>query len=223
MKRRLVLGLIAAACLLVASSVFAQGGYKVEPIGAATSPDLPKTVGDALAPQGARVVNDQGDVVGEVWLRKAMPLKPVASESTEILYGALGDGAVVGVLHYPGPATDFRGQPLKPGFYVLRHALIPQDGAHMGVYPYRDALLLSPAAADTEIDQDLKFPELVKLGRLASGTAHPAFLVMAPVSGDTFPAILKDDQGHWNLQLKVQGESGDLPIAITVVGKWEGA
>jgi hypothetical protein len=42
------------------------------------------------------------------------------------------------------------------------------------------------------------------------------------VSGSTFPSVVKDDQGHWNLQLKARGQSGDIPIAITVVGKWEG-
>jgi len=223
MKRRCTLGLTAAVSLLVASSVFAQGGYKVETIAAPTSPDLPKAAADALAPQGVRVTSGQGGVVAEVWLRKTMPLKPAAGESSDILYGALGEGAVVGVLHYPGPAADFRGQPLKPGYYVLRHALTPQDGAHMGAYPYRDALMLSPTGADTEINQDLKFPDLVKLGRLTSGTAHPAFLVMAPVSGETFPSVVKDDQGHWNLQLQVEGASGKLPVAITLVGKWEGA
>jgi hypothetical protein len=40
------------------------------------------------------------------------------------------------------------------------------------------------------------------------------------VNGDTFPSVVKDDQGHWNLQVKVHGSGGDLPIAFTVVGKW---
>jgi hypothetical protein len=92
----------------------------------------------------------------------------------------------------------------------------------MGVNPTRDALILSPVAVDKDFGTSLKFDDLVKLGRQASGTPHPGFLLGAPVNGDSFPAVVKDDQGHWNLQVKVHGSSGDLPFAFTVVGKWEG-
>lgn len=223
MKRLSVFGLTLAGCLLLMANAFGQEGYKVEATGALVSPDVPKALLEALEAQGTRLVGDQGTVC-EIWLRKAMPLKQAAGGGGDVLYGALGEGAVLGILHFPNAGADFRGQPLKPGFYVLRYALIPQDGNHMGVYPYRDALLLSPVAADAEIDKDLKFDDLVKLSRLASGTPHPAFLVMSPVGeGQAFPSVVKDDQGHWNLQLKVRGQSGEIPIAITLVGKWEGA
>ena len=223
MRLRSVFGLTLAASLLLAGSASGQSGYRVEAIAAPTSADLPTALLDSLQAQGARLVGDQGPVC-EVWLRKAIPLKQVAGGATDVLYGALGNGAVLGVLHFPSAAADYRGQPLKPGYYVMRYALIPQDGAHMGVYPYRDAVLLSPAAADTGIEKDLKFAEMIKLSSLTSGTPHPAFLVMSPVSdGQPFPSVVKDDQGHWNLQLKVQGESGELAIGITMVGKWEGA
>jgi hypothetical protein len=42
------------------------------------------------------------------------------------------------------------------------------------------------------------------------------------VNGDSFPAVVKDDQGHMNLQVKVHGAGGDLPLAFTVVGKFQG-
>jgi hypothetical protein len=92
----------------------------------------------------------------------------------------------------------------------------------MGVNPTRDAFVLCPAATDTDIGTPLKFDDLVKLSRQAAGTPHPAFLVGAPVDGNTFPSVSKDDQDHWNLQVKLHGSSGDVPIAIAVVGKWQG-
>jgi hypothetical protein len=212
-----------ATAMLLAASAFAQGGYKVETVPAPTAPDVPKALLDVLEAQGARVTGDQG-MLCEVWLRKGMDLGPPAGGLGDILYGQLGTGNVVGLLHLPNQFADFRGQTIKPGYYVLRHALIPQDGAHMGVYATRDALLLSPVAADTQIDQTLAFADMVKLSRQASGTPHPGFLVMSAVSdGTTFPSIVKDDMGHWDLQMKVQGKNGELPIGITVVGKWEGA
>jgi hypothetical protein len=212
-----------ATAILLAASAFAQGDYKVETVPAPTAADVPKALFDVLEAQGARVTGDQG-VVCEVWLRKGMELGPPAGGLGDILYGQLGTGNVVGLLHLPNQFADFRGQTIKPGYYVLRHALIPQDGAHMGAYATRDALVMSPAAVDTQIDQTLSFTDMVKLSRQASGTPHPGFLVMAAVSdGATFPSVVKDDMEHWNLQMKVQGKNGELPIAICVVGKWEGA
>jgi hypothetical protein len=212
-----------ATAMLLAASAFAQGNYKVETIAPPAATDVPKALLDVLDAQGARVTGDQG-VVCEVWLRKGVELGPPAGGLGDILYGQLGTGNVVGLLHFPQQSADFRGQIIKPGYYILRHTLIPQDGAHMGVYATRDALLLSPVATDTEIDQTLSFTDMVKLGRQASGTPHPGFLVMAAVSdGATFPSVVKDDMEHWNLQMTLQGKNGELPIAICVVGKWEGA
>jgi hypothetical protein len=212
-----------AIALLLAASAFAQGDYKVETVPAPTAADVPKALLGVLESQGAQVTGSQG-VVCEVWLRKGMELGPPAGGLGDILYGQLGTGNVVGLLHFPQQSADFRGQTIKPGYYVLRHALIPQDGAHMGAYSTRDALVMSPAAADTQIDQTLSFTDMVKLSRKASGTPHPGFLVMAAVSdGATFPSVVKDDMEHVNLQMKVQGKNGELPIAICVVGKWEGA
>jgi hypothetical protein len=104
----------------------------------------------------------------------------------------------------------------------LRYGLIPQDGNHMGVNPYRDAFVMAPVAADPGPGKTLSFEDLVKLSTQASGTPHPGFLVGAPVNGATFPSVAKDDSGNWNVQIKGHAASGDLPLAFTVVGHWQG-
>ena len=212
--------LILASLLVLTGTVFGQT-YKVENAGAPPVADLPKPLQDALESQGTRVLNDQGGTLLEVWLRKSVPTSSSAGGSSDLLYGPLDEGVFLGVLRFPNQGADFRGQSIKPGLYTLRYALIPQDGNHMGVSPTRDALILCPVAADTDFGTALRFDDLVKLGRESSGTPHPGFLVGAPVNGDGFPAVVKDDQGHWNLQMKAHGSSGDLPIAFTVVGKWQ--
>jgi hypothetical protein len=209
-----------AAQLFAVAFAFGQN-YKTESA-AAPPAEITKEIQDMLDPQGTRVENEQGNTLCEVWLRKTVPTNPNPSASSDLLYGALSEGTFLGALRFPDAATDYRGQAIKAGVYTLRYALIPQDGNHMGVNPYRDALVLVPMAADTSLEKALDFDGLVKLGRLASGTPHPGFLVGAQTSGDMFPAVVKDDQGHWNLQLKAHGQSGDFPIAFTVVGKWEG-
>lgn len=222
MKIKSAARLVLAASLFFAVSAFAQGDYKVEAAEAPSSSDVPQALLDSLNPQGARVVGSDGPVC-EVWLRKSIPTAESAGGALGVLYGQLRAGTLVGVLHFPAQGADFRGQPIKAGYYTLRFALIPQDGAHMGVYQSRDSLVISPVSADTDLEKDLSFDEMVKLSRMVSGTPHPGFLVMGEVQdGEDFPSVVEDYSGFTNLQMKAQGTNGDLPIAITVVGEWEG-
>jgi hypothetical protein len=221
MKLHRVLGLVVATLFLAVLSANGQGSYKAEAIGAAPA-DVPASIQSVLDSQGARVTSDQGTPLCEVWLRKTLPASDNPNTASDVLYGALPAGAFLGVLHFPNAATDFRSQAIKAGFYAMRYGLIPQDGNHMGVNPYRDAILLSPLSVDQDPDKILSFDDVVKLSKQSSGTPHPGFLVGAQASGDSFPSVAKDDQGRWNLQIKGHLKGGDLPLAITVVGKWEG-
>jgi hypothetical protein len=220
MKIHRVLGLVLAVLFGVLASAFAQGTYKAEAIGAAPA-DVPASLQSTLDTAGVRVSSDQGALC-EVWLRKTLPTSGTPNTSSDVLFGALPEGAFLGVLHFPKDTTDFRSQTIKAGYYTLRYALIPQDGNHMGVNPSRDAFVLGPVSADTDPDKVLSFDDIVKLSRQASGTPHPGFLVGAAASGDTFPSVAKDDSGNWNLQLKGHKSGGDLPLAFTVVGHWQG-
>lgn len=222
MKRLLLSGLILAAQLLFSVDAPAQETCKAEALDALPASDLPKPLADMLQPQGSRLV-DGGATIAEVWLRKDIPTQGGGAGSADVLYGSLAVGTFVGAIHFPQQAADYRGQTIKPGFYALRYALIPQDGNHMGVNPSRDALLLTLPAADTELAKALSIEEMIKLSRQASGTPHPGLLLLAPAGGgESLPAASKDDMGHWNLVLKGHRSSGDFPIAITLVGKWEG-
>ena len=222
MKLHRVVGLALAIQLCAVLSAFGQGNYKAEAIGAAPA-DVPASLSRALStPRGFASPAIKGQRSVKYGCARLSP--PIANPNTssDVLFGALAEGAFVGVVHFPNPTTDFRSQTIKPGYYTLRYALIPQDGNHMGVNPYRDAFHLGPVSADTDPDKTLTFDELVKIGRLASGTPHPAFLVGAQVTGTTFPSVVKDDSGHWNLQVMGHASSGNLPLAITVVGHFEG-
>ena len=206
---------MAAFLLFVSTVAWGQGAYKTEPVGPLNSPDVPKALEEKLQAQGTRLVSDKGAAVSEVWLVKSAALGP-SSAGSDAVYPTLSVGILIGVLHFPTPGSDFRGQPIKPGYYTLRYAKMPQDGNHMGANPYPDFAALSLAAADTEIDKGLKFEDLVKLSKQVSGTGHPAVMSLVPVSqGASFPSVVQDDQGRWVLQTKL----GDLPIALVLVGQ----
>jgi hypothetical protein len=204
---------------LVAAIARPQGGYKIQPAGLPS--DLPAALGAALLPQGNQVTDASGAVFCEVWLGKAVPAKSGASSSADVMYGNLDVGTLVGAIHFPKAGADFRGQAIKPGYYTLRYALLPQDGNHMGVNPTRDFLLMSPAALDTNLNQLVALNDLMNLSRKASGSNHPAVLTMSATSGDAKTASLtQDDQGHSVLQANAKTAGGqDLPLAFVVVGQ----
>lgn len=218
-ERALAVLLLLAAQLALATVAWAQGSYKAEPVGALTAADVPKALEDALAPQGARLVNDKGAPVGELWTLKSVALG-AASANSDAVYSTLSVGTLVGVLHFPAQASDFRGQTIKAGYYTLRYAKMPQDGNHMGANPYPDFLLLCPAASDTQVGQALKLDDLLNLSRKASGTAHPAVMSLIPVGqGAKFPSAAMDDKGNAALQVKLSGGGQEVPLALVLVGQ----
>lgn len=221
MKQYRIFRLLLAIQFCAVLCAFGQGSYKAEAMGAAPA-DVPAPIQSALDSAGVRVTSDQGATLCEIWLRKTLPSSSNPNSSSDVLFGALPVGAFLGVIHFPAATTDFRSQNIKAGFYTLRYGLIPQDGNHMGVNPYRDAFVLAPIAADPGPDKTISFEDLVKLSAQASGTPHPGFLVGAQVTGSSFPSVAKDDSGNWNVQIKGHAASGDLPLAITVVGHWQG-
>ncbi|MEW5978258.1 MAG: hypothetical protein AB1898_20880 [Acidobacteriota bacterium] len=210
----------AALALLLASPLLANSGeYKLEKISTA-----PEGVNDALKAglqaEGARVLDGAGNVWCEVWIRKE--IAPGSSGSLDALYSQLHIGSMLGILRFPDTGSDFRGQAIKPNTFTMRYALLPQDGAHMGMAPIVDFLVLIPTADDTlDADAEVPYLDLMKMSRKASGTNHPAILNFGvPPEKFSGMSLAKDDAGHWVLHAKAGLKGGgELPLSMVVVGK----
>ena len=94
---------------------------------------------------------------------------------------------------------------------------------------YRDFLLLLPIDQDADPTVPLKFEDVIKLSRKASGTGHPGILSLDPTdeAPSTLPGAMKDYSDNWAIVAKTQvkaegGEAKELPMAIVLVGKYEG-
>jgi hypothetical protein len=124
---------------------------------------------------------------------------------------------LIGILRFPSQGADRRGQVIKPGVYTMRYSDYPVDGAHQGVAPQRDFALLTPLAADADPNATPAFEPLVKMSGGASGTPHPAVFSLETPADPKFPALTKEGDHDWVLNVKV----GDLPLAIIVAGKVE--
>ena len=205
-------------CLCVCSLAALGQSGKIEPLGELSDAAVPDAVKKVLDKKGARVILDDGTNLCDIWLRAQ--LAPQAKNSApDALYAQVSESAMFGVISFPKASTDFRGQPIKPGFYTLRYELSPDDGNHLGVSQYRDFLLLVPAGSDPDPDKVLSFDELVGASRTVTGTKHPSPLSLVDAGSHSGPSIAKNADGYWVFSATVKLASGtDLPFGLIVKG-----
>jgi hypothetical protein len=206
-----------AVVVVLCAVCFAQGD-RAESIGSVSDNAVGEAVRQSLDSKGYRLVLADGTQVGEVWLRRELPEAP-KKESAGILYSQLSESELVGVIHFPEAATDFRGQAVAAGFYTLRYGLMPSDGNHLGAAPSRDFLLLIPSASDPDPSSKFDFQKLMSLSRQASASKHPAILSMVlPGEGKT-AALSQDEEDHtvFSGSIKMSGGT-EMPIAFVVKG-----
>ena len=196
----------------------AQNG-KVESIGPLTDTAVSESVRQSLEAKGYRLTLDEPKSACELWIRKSISAQPKKNvEGVE--YPELAESTLVGVIHFPQAAADFRGHQVPSGFYTLRYELMPDDGNHLGVAPNRDFLLLIPAQSDSDPNASFKFQDLVTMSARTGGTKHPGPLSLAPAPGKAATAtVTRDDQDHWIFSATLKQASGtDLPFALIVKG-----
>lgn len=219
--------ILLAALALLPTAVLGQESYKIEALKEAPPTSLPGAIKDALAPQGYRVLDDQGKSYAEFWVRKATPAKgkPSGPEGA-VLFPVLAEGELLGALRFPGEGHDYRDQAIAQGVYTIRYGLQPVNGDHLGVSTYRDYALLVPAAKDKTLE-NLPRTRLEEQSAEAAGTNHPAVLMMlaAPEEGKSEPTMAHNEElNTWGavvpLNLAVQGESGavTLPVQLILIG-----
>ena len=176
-----------------------------------------------LAPEGVHA--ETGKASLDFWWVKELPLNGAGVPS----WSAVGEGTLVGALRVGAGYPDIRGKTLKPGVYTLRYGVQPSNGDHLGVSPFRDFLLLSPASVDTD-PAPKGHDGAIELSKEAIGGSHPAVLsIDPPVAGpkDTLLGTHTTDLGHQALIVEVAvsragGAAGTLRFGVVLVGRIEG-
>lgn len=178
---------------------------------------IPKDVAPAIAQliagdSGVRAEVDK--VTLDFWFVKTLPTKSGTWAGVE-------EGTLVGAVQISGAFRDIRGRSIKPGLFTLRYGIQPSDGDHLGVSPFREFLLLSPAATDK--DPAPKGHEaLVELSKGTIGGSHPAVWSIDPPSAGAAPLSLhKTELGHEAFVVEVPAASAPFRFGIVLVGKIE--
>jgi hypothetical protein len=217
--------------IAVALPVFAaDAAYAVKEAKSPLPEGLKEPIAKAMGDRSFQFVDAKGTLLCELWVRKEVPAKATAEQiKNGLTYRELQEGTVLGVVQFPKAITDYRKQSIKAGVYTLRLGFQPENGDHMGTAPFNEFCLLVPAADDKKVDPPTG-KELQELSTKASGTSHPAVLLLFPVplkdaGGDA--KVVDKGEGHWVLTLKLDLKVGDekpsLGFGLTLIGVSSGA
>lgn len=177
----------------------------VTPLSDKPAAELAAGIASELVP-AARVA--VGEATLDIWLAKAV-------QGGGADWSAVESGTLVGAMRVGGAFKDIRGKVVKPGVYTLRYGQQPQNGDHLGISQFREFLLLSPAAIDTD-PKVLGFDGVVAVSKEVIGTAHPASLSLDPpqdASGAPL-SVYKNELGHEGVVLQI----GALKFGLIVSG-----
>jgi hypothetical protein len=133
-------------------------------------------------------------------------------------WSSVAEGTLVGAMKVSAPYRDIRGRTMKAGTYLLRYALQPQNGDHLGVSPHREFLLATPAAEDTS-PAALGHDPAVDLAKKSINISHPAVLSLDPPVSPAAPlAVTQTDAGHTSVVFEVPTTQGALKFGLILVG-----
>jgi hypothetical protein len=212
--------------LLAVGAARAEDKYAIKQAKAEPPKELKDPIRKLLGDQAVQLIDNKakGAVVCEVWFRKELPANATDAQiKNGLTYrDNLTQTTVIGAIRFPEAVTDYRKQKIKAGIYTLRLAFQPMDGDHMGTAPNGEFCLLSPA----EDDKDAKTMEakaLHELSQKASGTSHPAVLLLYPHENPKDELKLVAKENDWVLTRKqavlVDGKKkANIGIALTLIG-----
>lgn len=168
-----------------------------------------------LDERGARVT--AGETTIDFWWVKSLPAEGGGSFS----WSSVAEGTFVGAVKVTGKHSDIRGRIIREGVYTLRIGMQPQNGDHLGVSPFREFLLISPAAHDTD-PKPAGHEGTIDLAKATIKSSHPAVWSLDPpvADGELF-SIKTNDSGHQAVIFEIAGKTQPVRFGLIVIGKIE--
>ena len=209
-RSRQTIGIFWNVCLLSAFVSTLGAQPRVSALAEKPPADLAPAIASLLQATGVKA--GVGDATLDIWW--------VQSIGSDGGWSGVESGTLVGAIRVTGAFKEIRGKAVAPGVYTLRYGQQPQNGDHLGISPYRDFLLLSPASVDKD-PKVLGFDGVVALSKQVIGTSHPASLSIDPPE-DAPGAVLstyKNDSGHDGIVFELPRKpAGTIKFGLIVSG-----
>ena len=189
-----------------------------DPVGTKHSDSVPAEIASGvsalLSQAGVRVSVNANTLT--FWWVKELGIKSAAAG-----WADLAEGSLVGAVKIEKDFRDIRGRVIKPGTYTLRYGIQPANGDHLGVSPFREFLLLSPAAADTD-PAPRGHKGTVEISKETIGGSHPAvWSIDPPVASEATLSVHTTELGHKAIVMEVPVQGGVMRFGLVLVGKIE--
>ena len=198
--------LLAVALLLLQSTADLSATKHGDPLPAQLAP----AVAAELAPGGVRVTVGANALT--FWFVKQLPGSA---------WSDLKEGSLVGAVKIDKDFRDIRGRVIKAGTFTMRYGIQPANGDHLGVSPFREFILLSPIALDTD-PAPRGHDGTVEISKEAIGGSHPAVLSVDPPVASAAPlSVMTTELGHKAIVLEVPTAGGSLRFGLVLIGKIE--
>jgi hypothetical protein len=192
--------LVALLSLVIAQAAGLTGVKHADPV----PTEIAAPVAAKVAPGGVRATASGATIT--FWWVADLPGASLAD---------VPEGTLVGAVKLDADTRDIRGRMMKAGVYTLRYAIQPKSDDHFGVSPFRNFLLLSPAAVDKDpAATDNK--GAIELSKQTLGGDHPAVWSIDPPVGKDAPlSVYTTDLNHKSLIVEV----GKLKFGIVLIGR----
>jgi hypothetical protein len=213
-----------AAVLALPGLALAQDKYTIKQAETPIPDKVAKPVAELLGPKSVQFLDAKGELIFELWFRKELPSTGTAQQAKSgLTYQEIPETTLVGVIRFARTATDYRKQKIKEGVYTMRLANQPSDGDHMGTAPFKEFVLLIPAADDKNPGPLKDAKTLHEESTRATGSSHPGVLLLFPGKdpGDA-PKLMSMPDNHWVLMWKQEVKTKDvkatMPFGLTLIG-----
>jgi hypothetical protein len=211
-------------CVTHATVSFDQGAsLTAAPLPSPPPGTLAPEIAGKLAKTGFHVVAGKANL--DFWFVDALPLKAGAGTSASP-WAHVEEGTLVGAMSVTSEFRDIRDRVVKPGVYTLRYGIQPDNGDHLGVSPFRDFLLISPAALDKD-PAPHGHDGTIELSKESIGGSHPGVLSIDPQLAKESPLETHKTQlNHQAIVMEVpvmkDGKpAGTIRFGIVLIGKIE--
>lgn len=190
--------------------------------------DIPEGVSKAIAATlqaEAIEVSDGGEALYDFWFVKSLELKGKPSGPEEALE-QIKEMTLLGVAVAHVEQYDYRDDAVRERTYVMRFALQPMDGNHLGTSEYDSFSLFLPAEIDTEVEQWDDPDDMVDASAGETAAEHPIILLMRPVEAEeSDPKVASPAEEEVGVTVsipaKAGGEETNVPFILIVEGHGE--